>query len=177
MFSIFLFFKTSCRTGILSFLINSQSFGDSIWRPVAPLLRVTFSGCKKVKRVFQTALLGGGYLRPRREKGELRDVSGRHLGGICIWEACGVIWGASGSHLEGIWEASGRHPPQVFPPNQVDECWDFTWINVTESLPLHEQEQTKKYPELFRNMLSACVFEKRFQKASGQHLLMILESF
>ena len=26
-------------------------------------------------------------------------------------------------------------------------------------------------------MLSACVFEKRFQKASGQHLLMILESF
>ena len=25
-------------------------------------------------------------------------------------------------------------------------------------------------------MLSACVFEKRFQKASGQHLLMVLES-
>ena len=80
---------------------------------------------------------------------------------------------------EAICDPAGRRgePPQVFPPNQVDECWDFTWINVTESLPLHEQEQTKKSPELFRNMLSACVFEKRFQKASGQHLLMILESF
>ena len=50
------------------------------------------------------------------------------------------------------------------------------WMWQRVLLCMSRNKLTKK-PELFRNMLSACVFEKRFQKASGQHLLMILESF
>ena len=39
---------------------------------MAALLEVTFSGHKKVKRVFWGVLLGRGYLGPLREKGETR---------------------------------------------------------------------------------------------------------
>ena len=32
-------------------------------------------------------------------------------------EASGSIWEASGRHLACIWQASRKHPPQVFPPS------------------------------------------------------------
>ena len=79
-----------------------------------PLLRVTFSGHKKVKRVFWALLLGRGYLGHIREKGgtggiwevSVRHLEASHLGGI--WGQLGHLWRpleASGTHLK----ASGRH--------------------------------------------------------------------
>ena len=58
------------------FFIEFWSFWGSIWRPLPPLLRVTFSGHKKVKMFFWAVLLGWGYLGHRREKGG----TARHLG-------------------------------------------------------------------------------------------------
>ena len=67
---------------------------DSILAPLGRLSGLICSALKNIKLFFYIVLLGGGHLRPLREKGG-SETPGRHLGG-------------SGRHLGGIWEASRR---------------------------------------------------------------------
>ena len=77
--------------------------------------------------------------------------------------------------LSGSWlEVSRRRFSPLAKWMSVGTLLGWMWQRV---LLCMSRNKLKKKTELFRNMLSACVFEKRFQKASGQHLLMILESF
>ena len=82
-----------------------------------------FRVSKNAKDFLYSSLLGGGHLRPLREKGG----TGKHLGGI--WDTSerhlGDIWDAS-RHLGGIWEASRRQGARGGPVEagieKVDRC-------------------------------------------------------